>query len=79
MSIIKPRDFDTTPTEYANYLQEQIQWANGILNRDAVQWPTGDSHAIARGVANDARSAYADLILDFGRFYADGTLAGFRD
>lgn len=75
---IAPREFDTSPRAYANYLQGQISWAETILSDPPQAWPTGDSHDVARAVIIEAQSAMIDLRMEHGLFRADGSIAGFR-
>lgn len=76
MKYIKPRDFQTTPANYAEYLKHEVSNAKKILAEPEKQWPIGSSHIFSQKVIAECKSAYQDLIIDFGCWYADGSFAG---
>ena len=74
--MLEKRDFDTTPAQYADFVQGQIAWANWILSQPVAQWPRGSSHELARQLIDECQTALEDLRLD-GKYFADGTFAGY--
>lgn len=78
MRYITPREFDTSPKTYADYLKGQIEWTETILSNPPQTWATGNSHDVARAVFLEAHEALIDLRMEHGIFSADGSIAGFR-
>lgn len=77
--FISPRDFETTPARYAQYLRDSYNNAKCILSDPVQQWPRGTSHEIARAIMAECELAHDDLALEFGLFTPYGKLAGYAD
>jgi len=77
MEFIAARDFDTTPTRYAEYLRDTYSNAKRILSLPEQQWPRGSSHNISRAIMAECDEAYGDLALEFGLFNANGKLVDY--
>lgn len=79
MKLLNSRDFETTPAQYAKFIHTQISWAKGILVQPAQAWQNGSSHVLARQMIDECTVAYANLVLEHGQFYANGSFAGFSN
>ncbi len=77
MEFIAERDFETTPSRYAQYLRDTYRNAERNLSLPEQKWPRGSSHDISRAIMAECDEAYGDLALEFGLFNADGRLAEF--
>lgn len=77
--FIAPRDFDTTPKRYAQYLRDSYRTAERTLELPVEKWASGTSHEISRTIMSECKEAMADLALDFGLFTADGKLSDYAE
>jgi len=78
MRFIQSRDAETTPAQYANYLQHQYDNAKRHLAAPDVQWGNGSSHEFSRAQITEINEAYQNLVIDEGFWTTDGKFSGFQ-
>lgn len=77
--FIQPRDFDSTPARYVQYLRDSYNNAKRILSEPVQQWPRGTSHEISRAIMAECQEAHEDIALEFGLYSAEGKLVDYAE